>query len=114
MSCVTLMRNGRNNSSTSVRVERIDMIDTYNAAFDYLSEFYTPKSKKFTKNGSTSNKDDPIEIDGEDELEGGNINSVLDADPAVLDNNDPKSSEALDPIGLAAGLPCECTQNPPG
>lgn len=111
---VTLTPNGRNNSSTSVRVERIDKIDTYNAAFDYLSEFYTPKSKKFTTNGATSNKADPIEIDGEDEFEGGNVNSVPDADPAVLENNALKSSEALDPIGLAAGLPCECRENPPG
>lgn len=105
----------RTSASNSIRLERIDKILPYNKAFDYLTTFYSQKGSKTTrptlrKNGG-STRSEEIDL------------TISDDEMAVVDGSEdngngeeeaqdelPGGSQAnatVDPIDLAAGLPCK-------
>ncbi|ORY24383.1 muts domain V-domain-containing protein [Naematelia encephala] len=99
----------KTSASSSVRIERIAKIDTYDASFDYLTKFYQSKPKLKPSRPRLSEKDsnqiDQVDLSGvdEDEQEPRRVSVEDDNDQvAETEKGDPPDS-----MGLAAGLPSE-------
>ena len=83
----------RTSSSASVRVERIEKVPKFDAAFDYLTSFYKVKNL----NRKSRNVSDAAEIDltGDDDSTMG------------YKGDDEDCHGAEGGLGLASGVPCE-------
>ena len=102
----------RTGTRGGVRVERVDNVTTYSAAFDYLTKFYSRKSARKDATRKDDDSDD-IALTGEsyddqhDGLNDGQTKGHEDVEMDEVEAEPPASAadERVDPIGLAAGLP---------
>ncbi|GFZ42602.1 MutS protein homolog 3 [Saitozyma sp. JCM 24511] len=96
--------NSRTSASSSVRIERIDKIPAYDAAFDYLTIFYNRKAKPAAKRTLGGRRDaEEIDMTGDSDEEQVSVIAQMESATGETSNGGDDTS----PMGLAAGLPSE-------
>jgi len=98
----------RTSASSSVRVERIEKIPTYEHAFDYLTRFYRRKTaiRKGAARPRLGHKgSEGVDLTAESDEDVITINNHTTSDGDALNGNGSVGENGGDSIDLAAGLP---------